>query len=130
MCSFSRAAVNIKFTHTSSNQDDDILRSRKIEFSFYRKFDENVAAEDLIVKVALLECPIEREPLHPTKGELPYLATAEGKLMCCILRRRVAELYSDRRPQQGAQRPVQEKDVHDWRKLHRAALQAHGLGGG
>lgn len=76
MWSFSKAAVNIKFTHTRSNQDDDILRSRKIEFPFYRKFDEDVAAKDLIVKETLLECPIEKEPSHPTKGEPPYLATA------------------------------------------------------
>lgn len=76
MWSFSKAAVNLKFTHTSSDQDDDILRSRKIEFSFYRKFDEDVTAKDLIVKEALLECPIEREPPHPTKGELPSLVTA------------------------------------------------------
>ena len=76
MWSFLKTAVNIKHTHTSYNQDDDILRSRKIEFPFYRKFDEGVSAKDLIVQIALLECPLEKEPLHPTKGEIPYTGTA------------------------------------------------------
>lgn len=65
---------NQKSLTQPSDQDDDILRSRKIEFPFYRKFDEDVPAKDLIVKEALLECPIEREPPHPTKGELDSLS--------------------------------------------------------
>ncbi|KAL9040436.1 MAG: hypothetical protein Q9214_004488 [Letrouitia sp. 1 TL-2023] len=50
-------------------KDDDILRSRKIEFGFYRKFNKGAPAEDLIVKDKLLECAIDKEPVHPLKGK-------------------------------------------------------------
>ena len=79
MWSLSKAAITIKFTHTGFNQDDDILRSRRIELDFYRIFDEDVSADDLIVKDALLECPMEREPPHPTQSEFTYLATVGRK---------------------------------------------------
>ena len=54
--------------HKTFDQDDDILRSRKIEFPFYRKFNKNAPPEDFIVKEVLLESPATRAPLHPTKG--------------------------------------------------------------
>jgi len=47
---------------------DDLLRSRKITFPFYQKFKPNPSKSELLVESELLECSIDREPVHPKDG--------------------------------------------------------------
>ena len=83
------------------------------------------------MKETLRECQTDAAPVHPTKGELwarRSCLTVVWSLICLYFRRR-EELYFDRGPQQGAKRAVQVEEVEVRRRLHRAALQASGLGG-
>lgn len=50
---------------------DDLERSRKIDFPFYQKFDPNPPAEALQIDAELLECALEKAPVHGKPGELP-----------------------------------------------------------
>lgn len=56
------------FTQTSE-QDEDISRGRKIEFPFFRVFDRDAPREHYVIHVDLLECDLEKQPIHPIKGE-------------------------------------------------------------
>ena len=82
------------------------------------------------MKDVLRECQADAAPVHPTKGELQaccyLLKTVESDLLHS--RRRV-ELYFDCGPQQSAKRAVQDEEVQERARIHRATLQASRLGG-
>lgn len=48
---------------------EDLLRSRKIEFPFYRTFDSSTPPfNELQVEEELMECLLDNAPVHPSAG--------------------------------------------------------------
>ena len=48
---------------------DDLLRSRKIEFYFYRTFDHEPSGPDLLFVDELHESTMDQAPVYPKSGE-------------------------------------------------------------
>lgn len=49
---------------------DDLVRARKIEFTFFRTFPPNPSRETLQMTDVLLECSLDVKPRHPRDGKL------------------------------------------------------------
>lgn len=50
---------------------DDLIRARKIEFTFYRTFTPNPSHNALQITDTLLECALDVKPVHPREGNAP-----------------------------------------------------------
>ena len=55
------------------NKGDDLQRSRKIDFPFYRKFEPNPSHSTLQIEEELLECSLEKAPIHAKAGKSGHL---------------------------------------------------------
>ena len=61
---------------------EDLLRTRKIEFPFYRTFDSAIPGyQELQSEEELQECSLDAAPVHLQAGKLILLALARQELL-------------------------------------------------
>jgi hypothetical protein len=58
-------------TFLTFQQDDDLVRERRIEFAFYRSLPKDYKPTDLIFVDELLECAQIDAPKYPATGKIP-----------------------------------------------------------